>query len=228
MSSTGNVVVFFDLETTGLNHATKHKGVEIVSIGAISKRGRTFQQYVVPAQCPIHPRATAVHGMTSSCGSLYLHGKEVENALPPEEALERFIEFINSLRKSLDVPVVLVAHNNDFFDSWVLARCLSEYLPDYDMQNVFLKDSMNMARSMMDASPTARKGFSLNALMVKFLGRDQNAVHGALADAEDLRDLTLAMAEKDGKTLKKFLMRDQGISVDSRLKRVRGINGPYI
>merc|ERR1719319_1314200 len=54
-------IIYYDLETTGLNPRNKHKGVEILEIGAISEK-ETFQQYILPTK-PIPVEATNVHGL---------------------------------------------------------------------------------------------------------------------------------------------------------------------
>ena len=47
--STRKEIIYYDLETTGINAYNKHKGVEILEIGAISNsQGKIFQQYIPP------------------------------------------------------------------------------------------------------------------------------------------------------------------------------------
>ena len=58
------VVVYYDLETTGLNNQERQRGVQIVSIGAVTEYGATFHRYIIPT-CEISEEATNVHsGLT--------------------------------------------------------------------------------------------------------------------------------------------------------------------
>ncbi len=56
------VVVFYDLETTGINHKRRHAGVQILSIGAVTSNGYRFRTYMRPT-CKISRSATAKHGL---------------------------------------------------------------------------------------------------------------------------------------------------------------------
>ena len=53
-------VVYYDLETTGIN-PPDHQGVEIINIGA--RTGNLDFEVFIQPRGPIDPRATEVHGM---------------------------------------------------------------------------------------------------------------------------------------------------------------------
>ncbi len=68
-------VVVFDLETSGMNHQTRHRGVEIVSIGAVDLAvGNTFEKFVLPRR-PISASASNTHGLFKQGGRLVDSGE---------------------------------------------------------------------------------------------------------------------------------------------------------
>ena len=89
------VVVFYDLETTGLNNRKRHRGVQIVSIGAVTEYGATFHRYIIPT-CPISVGATGVHGIELIDGRLFKDGVLKHNALDPHSGLSCFMEWLSS------------------------------------------------------------------------------------------------------------------------------------
>ncbi|XP_034005120.1 uncharacterized protein LOC117497281 isoform X8 [Trematomus bernacchii] len=63
-------IVFFDLETTGLDAKSCH----IVQLGASCENHTIFNRYILPG-IPIEYGATEVNGLTVSYGQLLLHGE---------------------------------------------------------------------------------------------------------------------------------------------------------
>ena len=87
-------VIYYDLETTGLNNRGRQRGVEIVSIGAVTEHGATFHRYIEPP-CDIDPEATAVHGISLiNPGYLIKNGEWKENALDPKSGLQKFMDWL--------------------------------------------------------------------------------------------------------------------------------------
>lgn len=114
-------IVYYDLETTGLNWnrdaKLHHVGVQIVSIGAYFKRDeKKFESYLIPTK-PIDPDATKVNGMSlNSDGDLVRNGSVVKDALELKSGLQYFISFLKDevIRKQ-DEQVILVSYFNSFF-----------------------------------------------------------------------------------------------------------------
>ena len=93
-------IVYFDLETTGINHKTRHEGIEICSIAAIHPASNAkFSQFWVP-QAQFQPGATRVNGMTVKEGKLFKNGEAIKEAVPLKEGLEEFLKFLD--RKVMD------------------------------------------------------------------------------------------------------------------------------
>ena len=84
-------IVYFDLETTGLNHPTQ-KGVGIVSIGAILGK-KEFHRFMFP-RYPITPRATEIHGIVKDGDKLLLNGSPICNFSTAEDGIKAFFKYI--------------------------------------------------------------------------------------------------------------------------------------
>ena len=87
------VVIYYDLETTGLNNFRRQRGVQIVSIGAVTEYGATFHRYIMPT-CKISKGATNIHGIYKENGFLMKNGRVLENALDPQSGLICFIDWL--------------------------------------------------------------------------------------------------------------------------------------
>ena len=113
--------IFYDLETTDFDPKNQHRGVEIISIGAINgKTGEEYHKYMVPT-CDIHPDASKVNGIEKDGDGLVLKGQRLK-AGDPKEVLEDFMDWLD--RQKYDF---LVAHNNKKFDSVVLRNNLLKF-----------------------------------------------------------------------------------------------------
>ena len=83
-------IIYYDLETTGLNNQNRHKGVQIVSIGAVTEHGSRFHRYIIPT-CQITAEATAIHGIRlRKDRRLFKKRKWKQNALHPKDGLQLF------------------------------------------------------------------------------------------------------------------------------------------
>ena len=86
----GVKVIYFDLETTGFNG-------QICSMAFLSSEGGSnFTKFLIP-KCLFDPRATMVNKMTVLNGKLYQNGKIVETAVPIEDGLQNFVDWLTQL-----------------------------------------------------------------------------------------------------------------------------------
>ena len=89
-------IIYYDLETTGLNNQNRHRGVQIVSIGAVTEHGSRFHRYIIPT-CQITAEATAIHGIRlRKDGRLFKKRKWKQNALYPKDGLQLFMNWLDS------------------------------------------------------------------------------------------------------------------------------------
>ncbi|KAF7653294.1 hypothetical protein LDENG_00084990 [Lucifuga dentata] len=167
-------LVFFDLETTGLDAEC-----DITQLSAISDE-KVFNVYVLPHR-PISKGATWATGLTVHDNTLLLHGQPVVTT-PLRQALSSFIDFLRSFRR----PVLLVAHNAKRFDAPVLARVLQEHSLMEEFQQVVSEflDTLYLAKQLFPDRPH----FSQGSLVKHFVGKSYDA-HNAEADASILQEL---------------------------------------
>ncbi|KAL7401677.1 hypothetical protein ABVT39_003133 [Epinephelus coioides] len=166
-------IVFFDLETTGLD-----PGCHIIQLSAVCGE-RAFNAYILPCR-PISPRASELTGLTQSRGKLYRRGIPLD-AVFLRDALNAFINFLSSCR-----PVLLAAHNAKEFDALILARVLRRYSLWLHFQQVVsgFVDTLLLSRNLF----RGLSSYSLESLAEYFLHRDYDA-HDALEDAKILKEL---------------------------------------
>lgn len=107
-------VVFFDLETSGLEY-----DCDILQI-ACKCGAAQFNEHVKPTK-PIHPEASKVTGMINVDGELYVRGSKVDTS-PIEKVLQRLLTFLRQFKKMC----ILVAHNGFGFDAPRLVRVITE------------------------------------------------------------------------------------------------------
>ncbi|XP_045562192.1 protein PML [Salmo salar] len=172
----GDTIVFFDLETTGLDTSM----CDIIQLSAISGE-RTFNVYAVP-RCSMTDEASSVTGFTvRDHRTLLLNGRQVDT-IPLREALTSFISFLRSFHKPL-----LAAHNARRFDCPVLARALREFSLMHEFQEVvsgFL-DTFRISKEMF---PTQLAKYSQEYMVRVFLKKTYDA-HNALEDVKALQEL---------------------------------------
>ncbi|XP_060770587.1 DNA polymerase III PolC-type isoform X2 [Neoarius graeffei] len=166
-------LVFFDLETTGLNTYS----CDIVQLSAISGE-RSFNVYLFP-RCPIDCGASRVTGLTTRDHDLLLHGQPVQT-VPLREALNLFISFLQTFSRP-----ILVGHNCKRFDCPVLRRILSELylLEEFEYVVSGYLDTLLLSREMF----TLEK-YSQPFLVQHFLQKPYRA-HDAIEDVQALQEL---------------------------------------
>ncbi|MCJ8736084.1 hypothetical protein PDJAM_G00254790 [Pangasius djambal] len=166
-------LVFFDLETTGLNIST----CDVVQLSAISGE-RIFNVYILP-RCPIDYGASRVTGLTTRRQKLLLHEQQVQT-VPFKEALNLFISFLKSFSRP-----ILVGHNCKRFDCPILLRILSEFSLLEEFQDVVsgYLDTLLLSREMF-----VLKKYSQPFLVQHFLQKTY-AAHDAVEDVRALQEL---------------------------------------
>jgi len=187
-------IVYYDLETTGVNHSEKHKNVQIIQIGAVvDGSGHTFSQYLVPT-CEIDKDSTKIHGISLSGSGLSLKGKQLK-CTEMSKGLKNFLAFLESVGE----PVILVGYNSRKFDDFVLChnflRC--KISPKKGVIEK-LGDGQDIVGPVMRQWGVAKgggTGVKLNLAVSKLLKEEQSFPHCALTDAKYLRDVCLKVAE---------------------------------
>jgi DNA polymerase-3 subunit epsilon len=166
--------IVLDTETTGLDHATGHRIVEIGCVEIVNRRltGRKFHKYVNPER-EIDAGALAVHGI----------GPELLRDAPKfHEIAEELVAFIKDAE--------LIIHNAPFDVGFVdaeLARVPGNVHRVATLCRVL--DTLALARSL---HPGQRN--SLDALCKRYsVDNSKRDLHGALLDAGILVDVYLAM-----------------------------------
>ncbi|XP_061780829.1 DNA polymerase III subunit epsilon-like [Nerophis lumbriciformis] len=170
-------VVFFDLETTGLDTQV----CDIVQISAVYAE-RVFNAYTVP-RCDITKEAARLTGFSVTDGALFLHGQPV-STVPLHQALVSFIDFL----RSFCGPVYLAAHNANRFDAPVLNRVLKEFSLLEQFQRVVPRflDTFLLSKHLFPRFPS----YSQRYMVERFLDKTYNA-HDATEDAKMLQELFL-------------------------------------
>ncbi|KAM4734673.1 DNA polymerase III PolC-type-like [Anableps anableps] len=169
------IIVFFDLETTGLDTSS----CDIIQLAAVCGE-KVFNKYALP-RCTLSTGTTKVTGFTVTPDGLFLHESPVET-IPIVDLLTSFIDFLRSFRR----PVVLAAHNARHFDAPVLTRVLRQYSLHLQFQQVvssFL-DTLRLSKNLFQDLGKYSQMYLVNY----FLGRSYNA-HNAEEDARMLQEL---------------------------------------
>ncbi|XP_017292500.1 uncharacterized protein LOC108248317 [Kryptolebias marmoratus] len=168
-------LVFFDLETTGLD-----QNCEIVQLAAVSG-SHSLNLYVIP-RCRIQQQAAKVTGFKVRSQRLYLHHNLVlTNSL--KEVLVSFIAFLQMLGRPL-----LVGHNIRHFDCPVLTRALTELDLRARFQSLVSAwvDTLPLTREML--KDRGLRSFRQENLVRELLGINYKA-HDALEDVRALQRL---------------------------------------
>ncbi|KAM7002573.1 DNA polymerase III PolC-type-like [Tautogolabrus adspersus] len=168
-------IVFFDLETTGLDTTV----CDIIQLSAVCGE-KVFNVYTVPRQ-ELTESARRVTGFTVSDGVLFLKGQPV-STIPLVEALTSFIAFLRSFRQ----PVLLAAHSARRFDAPVLMRVLRKMSLRQEFLQVvsgFL-DTFLLSKNTYFGLPS----YSQVNLVDHYLGKTYDA-HNAVEDARMLQEL---------------------------------------
>jgi DNA polymerase III epsilon subunit-like protein len=161
--------IFWDLETTGFLPLAR-----IVSIGW-SCDGCATEVLVLPV-IAIEVSASKVHGWTMD--KLSAHG-----AVDISTALHRFVQAI-----AYDpTPVVLCAHNGKSFDTHVLRAELERVRCSLPENVIGFADTMLWCRK------SKMKECSLDALAMKYLGKEARDTHSAAVDAQLLESVVCSI-----------------------------------
>ena len=201
------VVVFLDLETSGLSILTDN----IVEIGVVDEYGATFSTVVCP---PIVPVGPAVHGIEHSelqqgpafaCAfdrlARFLDNL-VENAVSDGESSADEVAALPSLKS--EVPeVVVVAHNGMKFDfAMLLSECCRCSLPLHPLTRWRYVDTLAVAKAagMLDC-------VKLQCMLRATGCAGELRAHRALDDAIALRGVVKYMADALGVSTPNLLRR---------------------
>ncbi|MFT7814430.1 uncharacterized protein LOC107076968 [Arapaima gigas] len=167
-------LVFFDLETTGLDILS----CDIVQMSAVCG-DVSFNMHMLP-RCRMSAEASRVTGFTVQDDTLFLHGQPVDT-VPRQQALVAFVDFVCSFRKP-----VLVAHNALRFDAPVLIRALREFALQSKLEHILdgFLDTFLLSKELHKG---VRK-YSQEYLVLLFLKKTYKA-HNALEDVKALQEL---------------------------------------
>lgn len=166
-------MIVLDTETTGLDHKSGHRIIEIGCVEMQERRltGNNLHIYLQPDR-EIDPGAMAVHGISNE----FLLDKP------------RFAEIAEELRQYL-IGAELIIHNADFDVGFLESefRLCNQPLVLTDVCRV--TDSLAMARKQF---PGQRN--SLDALCKRLaVNNSHRTLHGALLDSEILADVYLVL-----------------------------------
>ncbi|XP_031169682.1 uncharacterized protein LOC116060313 isoform X1 [Sander lucioperca] len=175
----GATIVFFDLQTTGLDTPWCH----ITQLSAICK-DNIFNVYTRPSRL-IHPEAIRRTGFTVNNGRLYLRRRRVRTK-PIIYALTFFIDYLSKFPG----PVLLAAHNAKKFDAPVLSRLLQKFSLWQRFQQVVsgFVDTFMLSRKLYPCHLNPGMKHSLKSLVYEFLGESFDA-YNALKNAMMLQKL---------------------------------------
>ncbi|XP_071571338.1 uncharacterized protein [Temnothorax nylanderi] len=192
-----SILVFFDLETTGLNSTS-----EIIQISA--KRGpEEFDAYMLPTH-EISRAASIVTGLTVENGELNLHGQQVVTT-PRRVAMLRFLEFIKP------GPTILVAHNGRRFDTPMLLRELQSLglMVEFRAIACGFCDSLPVLKKKLPERVKAKQSFRLSVLAEEFIGDNASAgAHNGAVDVRILEDIIRVVGITDEE------LRGESISIE--------------
>lgn len=181
-------VVYYDLETTGVNHSEKHKNVQIIQIGAVVEGSdESFSQYLIPT-CDIEQESTKIHGIAVKGTGLSLHGKPLK-CTEMSKGLQHFLKFLEDLGE----PLILVGYNSRKFDDFVLCHNLLR-CKIFPKKGVIEKlgDGQDIVGPVLRQWGVAKGGgvgVKLSLAVTKLLKEEQSFPHCALTDAKYLRDV---------------------------------------
>ncbi|XP_078112758.1 DNA polymerase III PolC-type-like [Sander vitreus] len=170
----GATIVFFDLQTTGLDTPWCH----ITQLSAICKDNK-FNVYTRPRR-PIAAKVSQLTGFTVYNGRLYLRGRRVRTK-PIFYALTFFINYLSKFSG----PVLLAAHNAKRFDALVLSRLLQKFSLGPWFQQVVsgFVDSLMLSRKLYPPRLISGMKYSQKSLVYEFLRESydaQNAMKNAM------------------------------------------------
>ena len=225
MYSNDDEFVFFDLETNGINDQNRQKDINILSIGAVTRDGASkFYVYLKP-KAEISEENSEYHGIShdSRTGRMFYRGQRVtEPVYEPADGLDAFLDFLAE-HKPASGKVNLVAHFGIGFDYYVLGHYLVRYGKCHRVDGLIggFFCSYKLAQVLRE-----RGKRSLQDLSLEYLGCRQPATHHALEDAEQLRSIVAAMAQRHslGSIRRLLYTRSQyRVNVNRRINECREI-----
>ena len=163
-------IVFFDLETTGINIA-KDRVVEISILKVYPNGNKESKTWLVNPEIEIPAEATAVHGITNE--------KVVTEPTFKELALQ-----INEMIADAD----LAGFNSNRFDIPLLAEELLRAGIDFDMNNRKAVDVQTIFHKKEQRTLSAGYQF--------YCGKDLEGAHSAEADTNATYEILLAQVDK--------------------------------
>ena len=133
-------IVYFYLETTGINNKSKPENVEIIEIGA-HYENKMFHRYIVP-NGQITRKSTDVHGLSKRGNVLHHRNKgEIFYAEKnPRKGLQKFVNWLQELKEETKTSIVLCSYNSRKFDSIVLTKNLEAHNISFN----FSKDGFDL------------------------------------------------------------------------------------
>jgi len=165
--------IVLDTETTGLNHATGDRLIEIGCVELVNRRltGRNLHFYINPER-DVPEDAVAIHGLTGE----FLADKP------------KFAEVMHEIREYVR-DAELIIHNAAFDMGFLEMEFKLHSLPPFREHVAGVIDTLREARQMFPG-----KRNSLDALCDRLgVSNAHRTLHGALLDAELLAEVYLAM-----------------------------------
>lgn len=165
--------IVLDTETTGLNHATGDRLIEIGCVELVNRRltGRHLHFYVNPGR-DVPEDAVAIHGITAE----FLADKP------------KFADVVNEIRDFVQ-DAELIIHNAAFDLGFLDMEFQLHGLPPFRQHVGNVIDTLREARQMFPG-----KRNSLDALCDRLgVSNAHRTLHGALLDSELLAEVYLAM-----------------------------------
>ncbi|WP_428742486.1 exonuclease domain-containing protein [Tenacibaculum sp.] len=163
-------IVFFDLETTGINIA-KDRVVEISILKVYPNGNKESKTWLVNPEIEIPAEATAVHGITNE-------------KVVTEPTFKELASQINEMIADAD----LAGFNSNRFDIPLLAEELLRAGIDFDMNNRKAVDVQTIFHKKEQRTLSAGYQF--------YCGKDLEGAHSAEADTNATYEILLAQVDK--------------------------------
>lgn len=176
----------FDIETTGLKRDS-----EIIQIACTNIRDehQNFNVYAVP-EGNVAPSASKVNQLTTSFQDgkkvLMKNNRSVAKDVTSEQALTKFIEFLDRQRTTGEGKIILIAHNGDSFDFPVFVNSLTKYalLERSKELGLLFLDSLRIFRRI-NCSAGNKVSLSLSSIYERTF-KDGFDAHDAYCDCQAL------------------------------------------
>ena len=163
-------IIFFDLETTGLQIA-KDRIVEISILKIFPNGNKESKTWLVNPTIPIPPETTAIHGISND---------KIANEPTFKEIANDIIELIHNCD--------LAGYNSNKFDIPLLIEEFLRAEIDFDMKGIKSIDVQNIFHQLEKRTLTAAYKF--------YCGKNLEDAHSAEADTTATYEVLLAQLEK--------------------------------